>query len=76
MQKCSEEDLHMHSQPESGAVQTRLTGSELAALDDWRRGQEKIPPRAEALREAIRRLVTPPAGALPPSRRYINGDRA
>ena len=59
MQKCSQEDLQMHSQTESSAaVQVRLTGSELDDLENWRRAQEKIPPRSEALREAIRRLVT------------------
>jgi hypothetical protein len=57
----------MHSHPESGAaVQVRLTGSELDDLENWRRAQARIRPRSEALREAIRRLVTPPVGALPP----------
>jgi hypothetical protein len=50
--------LHMHSHPEA-AVQVRLTGNELDSLENWRRAQKKIPPRSEALREAIRRLVTP-----------------
>jgi hypothetical protein len=59
----------MHSIPESStAVQVRLTGSELYSLENWRRAQEKIPPRSEVLREAIRRLVTPPVGALPTSK--------
>jgi hypothetical protein len=58
----------MHYNPESGAaVQVRLTGSELDDLENWRRAQEKIPPRSEALREAIRRLVTLPGGASPMS---------
>jgi hypothetical protein len=48
----------MHSQAESGAaVQVRLSRSELDDLERWRRAQERIPPRSEALREAIRRLV-------------------
>ena len=55
----------MHCQPESGAaVQVRLSGKELDDLENWRRAQEKIPPRSEALREAIRRLVTPPAARI------------
>ena len=55
----------MHSYPESrAAVQVRLTGNELDSLENWRRAQVKIPPRSEALREAIRRLVTPPAACM------------
>jgi hypothetical protein len=58
----------MHSHLESGAaVQVRLSDSELDSLENWRRAQEKIPPRSEALREAIRRLVTPQLDALPPA---------
>jgi hypothetical protein len=49
----------MHSNSVSStAVQVRLTGSELASLEKWRGAQEPIPPRSEALREAIRLLVT------------------
>ena len=44
---------------ERAAVQVRLTGTELESLEKWRREQEKIPPRSEAIREAIRRLVRP-----------------
>ena len=44
---------------ENAAVQVRLSGAELVALENWRRAQEKIPPRSEAIREAIRRLVRP-----------------
>ena len=59
----------MHPHPESNAaVQVRLSGNELVSLENWRRAQEKIPPRSEALREAIRRLVTPPLSALPASK--------
>jgi hypothetical protein len=59
----------MHSHPtSSAAVQVRLSGRDFDDLEEWRRAQEKIPPRSEALREAIRRLVTPSAGALPPSK--------
>jgi hypothetical protein len=54
----------MHPNPESGAaIQVRLSGSEFDSLENWRRAQEKIPPRSEAVREAIRRLVTAPLGA-------------
>jgi hypothetical protein len=52
--------MHSHAEP-GAAVQVRLSGSELDNLENWRRAQEKIPPRSEALREAIRRLVAPPA---------------
>jgi hypothetical protein len=48
----------MHSHTESGAaVQVRLSRNELEDLETWRREQKRIPPRSEALREAIRRLV-------------------
>jgi hypothetical protein len=49
---------------ENAAVQVRLSGAEFDSLENWRRAQEKIPPRSEAIREAIRRLVRP-AGNLP-----------
>lgn len=56
----------MHPQPETGAaVQVRLSGKELDDLERWRGAQEIIPPRSEALREAIRRLVAPAPGAMP-----------
>ena len=56
----------MHSHHESGAaVQVRLSEGELDSLENWRRAQEKIPPRSEALREAIRRLVRAELDALP-----------
>jgi hypothetical protein len=44
---------------ETAAVQVRLTGAEFDSLENWRRAQDKIPPRSEAIREAIRRLVGP-----------------
>jgi hypothetical protein len=44
---------------ENAAVQVRLSGAEFDSLENWRRAQEKIPPRSEAIREAIRRLVRP-----------------
>ena len=57
----------MHSNSDSSApVQVRLSGSELECLEDWRRAQDKIPTRSEALREAIRRLVTPEASKTVP----------
>ena len=43
----------------NAAVQVRLTGAEFDSLENWRRAQGKIPPRSEAIREAIRRLVCP-----------------
>jgi metal-responsive CopG/Arc/MetJ family transcriptional regulator len=39
------------------AIQVRLSGSEFHSLENWRRTQSKIPPRSEAIREAIRRFV-------------------
>jgi ribbon-helix-helix CopG family protein len=42
---------------ENAAVQVRLSPAEFDSLEKWRRAQEKIPPRSEAIREAIRRLV-------------------
>jgi hypothetical protein len=44
---------------ENAAVQVRLSGPEFASLENWRRAQGKIPPRSEAIREAIRRMVRP-----------------
>ena len=44
---------------ENAAVQVRLSGAEFNSLENWRRAQEKIPPRSQAIREAIRRLVRP-----------------
>ena len=44
---------------ERAAVQVRLSSRELYWLENWRRAQEKIPARSEAIREAIRRLVRP-----------------
>jgi hypothetical protein len=49
---------------ERAAVQVRLTGREFDSLEDWRKGHDKIPPRSEAIREAIRQLVR--AAGLPP----------
>jgi hypothetical protein len=42
---------------QNAAVQVRLTGAEFDSLENWRRAQDKIPPRSEAIREAIRQLV-------------------
>ena len=44
---------------QNAAVQVRLSGPEFVSLENWRKAQEKIPPRSEAIREAIRRLVRP-----------------
>ena len=45
-----------------------MSGKEFNDLEKWRGAQERIPPRSEALREAIRRLVTPPLGISPASK--------
>src|SRR5262249_20766614 len=52
------EELQMQSTGRA-AVQVRLSSRELYWLENWRRAQEKIPARSEAIREAIRRLVRP-----------------
>jgi hypothetical protein len=39
------------------AVQVRLKGPLYQALENWRRSQPKIPPRAEALREILERAL-------------------
>ena len=44
---------------QNAAVQVRLSGAEFHSLENWRKAQKKIPPRSEAIREAIRRLVRP-----------------
>jgi Ribbon-helix-helix protein, copG family len=52
-------------QPTQGAaVQVRLSSVEFDLLENWRRAQGKIPPRSEAIREAIRQLVRR-AGCVP-----------
>jgi hypothetical protein len=51
---------------ENATIQVRLSGEEFHSFENWRRAQEKIPPRSEAIREAIRRLVHP-ADNLPRS---------
>ena len=56
-------------QKTGAAVQVRLSGPQLEDLENWRRSQGKIPARSEALREAIRLLVTPSRAALPDLRR-------
>jgi hypothetical protein len=44
----------MHSNIESGsAVQVRLKGDVFISLENWRRAQEKIPPRSEAIRQLV-----------------------
>ena len=40
-------------------AQVRMTRHQSRALDDWRRRQQDIPSRPQAIREAIRRLVAP-----------------
>jgi hypothetical protein len=45
------------------AAQVRMTHEERRALDDWRRRQQEIPTRPQAIREAIRRLVAQEAGS-------------
>ncbi len=57
----------MRTDPEAtagAAVQVRLRGDEFKSLEAWRARQAKIPPRSEAIREAIRRLVREREGAV------------
>ena len=56
---ASHEGLSNATYRNDAAVQVRLSGEEFDSLENWRRAQEKIPPRSEAIREAIRRLVRP-----------------
>jgi hypothetical protein len=43
---------------ESGAaVQLRLKGETFALIENWRRGQAKIPSRAEAIRQLVERAL-------------------
>ena len=44
------------------ASQVRLTHEERRALDNWRRRQQEIPTRPQAIREAIRRLIAQEPG--------------
>jgi len=45
---------------QNAAVQVRLTGAEFDSLENWRRAQEKIPPRSEAIRRLVRPADDPP----------------
>jgi hypothetical protein len=40
------------------AVQVRLKGRLYLALENWRRSQEEIPPRAEALRQLLEQALS------------------
>jgi hypothetical protein len=39
-------------------VQVWLREELLSALEDWRRAQERIPSRADAIRQLLQRLLT------------------
>ncbi len=56
----------MHHAESGAAVQVRLSGREFDDLERYRGAQEKIPPRSEVVRKAIRELVT--QAALPPAK--------
>jgi hypothetical protein len=44
----------MHPKIEFGAaVQVRLKGPVFSSLENWRRAQEEIPPRSEAIRRLV-----------------------
>ena len=48
------------SSPETcvaAAVQVRLSGAALTSLENWRRSQQKIPARSEALRILVERAL-------------------
>jgi hypothetical protein len=48
----------MHYSTEyGGAIHVRLRGSLFERLEDWRRTQEKIPPRSDAIRELLQRAL-------------------
>jgi hypothetical protein len=40
------------------AVRLELKGALLASVENWRRSQSKIPPRAEAVRQLLKRALT------------------
>jgi hypothetical protein len=48
----------MHPIVETGAaVQVRLNGSVFDSLENWRRAQDKIPPRSVAIRQLLQRAL-------------------
>jgi hypothetical protein len=48
----------MHPNVKSGAaVQLRLKGETFALIENWRRGQTKIPSRAEAIRQLVEQAL-------------------
>jgi hypothetical protein len=48
----------MHPTLETGAaVQVRLNGSVFDSLENWRRAQDKIPPRSVAIRQLLQRAL-------------------
>jgi hypothetical protein len=54
-------DTTLARAPETGQlVGVRLQPTDLAALDDWRRRQEDLPTRPEAIRRLIAQGLTPP----------------
>ena len=59
-----EDDLQCIPISSSGAaIQVRLKGSVFMSLENWRRAQDKIPPRSEAIRQLVEKVLAaePPA---------------
>lgn len=49
----------------------RLEPELMKAIDDWRRGQEDLPNRSEAIRRLLERGIAASAEAAAPKRRKI-----
>jgi hypothetical protein len=59
MHKCNAWGSAMYdNNPEfAAAVQVRLSGATFTSLENWRRSQQKIPARSEALRILVERAL-------------------
>jgi hypothetical protein len=55
------------SERDGGAIHARVREPLFGAVESWRRRQEKIPPRAEAVRQLIERGLAAEAESTRPS---------
>ena len=51
------EGISMQTPKSGAAVQVRLKGPTFASLENWRRAQDKIPARSEALRQLVEKAL-------------------
>jgi metal-responsive CopG/Arc/MetJ family transcriptional regulator len=56
-QDRKETSMHHTTTEYGGAIHVRLQGSLFEQLEDWRRVQNKIPARSDAIRELLQRAL-------------------